>query len=57
MVGGEIAAEHADLQQVGGERGPLEARSGDASIRSSAVISATVRTLSGSASGLARADR
>lgn len=27
MFAGEIAAKHGDLQQVGGERGPLEARS------------------------------
>lgn len=27
MVAGEIAAKHGDLQQVSGERGPLEARS------------------------------
>lgn len=57
MFAGEIAAKHGDLQQVSGERGPLEAWSrSDASIRSSAVISAKVRTLSGAASGLARAD-
>lgn len=28
MVAAEIAAKHGDLQQVSGERGPLEARSG-----------------------------
>lgn len=27
MFAGEIAAKHGDLQQVSGERGPLEARS------------------------------
>ncbi|MER8587033.1 hypothetical protein NKH19_17665 [Mesorhizobium sp. M1338] len=27
MFAGEIAAKHGDLRQVGGERGPLEARS------------------------------
>jgi len=57
VVAGEIAAEHGDLQQVSGDvRRWRRGRARDASIRSRAEISAKVRTLSGAASGLARAD-
>lgn len=57
MVAGEIAAEHGDLQQIGGERGSLETRSRSGCVDPlEAAISAPVRTLSGAALGLARAD-
>lgn len=56
MVAGEIDTKHGDLQQVSGAWAVGGGRVRDASIRSSAVISAKVRTLSGAASGLARAD-
>lgn len=57
MFAGEIAAKHGDLQQVGGERGRRRrGRVRDASIWSSAMISAKVGMLSGVASGLARGD-